>query len=76
MNYIYRNSDIVVSSAYKVIGICSIYFAFEGHIHSWHIYSYGRVNKGAVCCLLPVCAVMYGLYVDYIISAVGHTCVM
>ena len=46
---------------------------FEGHICCWHVYGYSMVNK---LWFVVVCAVMWGLHVDHIIFAVGHTCLM
>ena len=65
-------TDIVVIYSHKVIGICGIYMAFEGHICCRHIYGYEMLNKVVVCCyFLLVCAVMWGLHVHYMIFAVG-----
>ena len=72
--YEFIYTDTVVSYAHELIGICVIYVAFAEHICYWYIYGYNMVSKVAV--FLPLCAVMWDLHVDYIISAVGYTCVM
>ena len=39
-------TDAVVSmSVHKIIGICGISVAFEGHICCWHIYGNCMVNR-------------------------------
>ena len=75
MRYIYSHSCLI--SDCEVIGICGIYVTFEGHICCWQMYAYNMINKVAVhCFVLPICAVLWGLHVDYVMSAVGHTCVV
>ena len=70
-------THIVVSYVHMKQLACGIKIAFEGHICCSNIYGYSIVNKVAVCCLvlMYVCSNV-GLHVDYIISAVGYTCVM
>ena len=52
-----------------------IYVAFEGHIIYWHIYGYSMViNNCSLLLFLPACAVMYGLHVEYGVSAVENLC--
>ena len=63
--------------AHILIDICGIYVVFDGHICCWHIYSNSIViESGSLLFLWLVCAVMWGLHVDHIIKAVGHTHVM
>ena len=51
--------------------------AIEGHISCWHIFCINVVNKcWEFIDLWWICLVMWGLQIDYIICAVGHTCVM
>ena len=60
-----------VSSNFGIWHICGIW----GHICCWHIFCSSVVNK---CCSLLIfvliCTVIWGLYVDYSRSAVGHMC--
>ena len=64
-------------SAYDVIGINGLFVAFEEHIYCWHIYNHSLLDKVAVHCFVwLIYAVLLGLHVDYITSAVEHICVM
>ena len=68
-------SDICLISTHDAIGICGIYVTFEGHVCCWHIYGNSMVNKSLLFCfVLLVCAVMWGLYVDYSISTWEQIC--
>ena len=51
-------------------------YDIEWHICSWHKSGYSILNESCSLFLLPVCAVIWDLYVDYSIREVGHTCVM
>ena len=66
-----RYSDIVVSCALEVIGICCIYVAFEVHIFCEDIYAYSLIKLQVHCLVWLICAVMWHLCVDYITTAVG-----
>ena len=63
--------------AHQVILAYGIYVVFGGHICCWCIFCSSMVNK---CCIFvdfwSMCIVMWGLYVDYSRSAVGHICAM
>ena len=72
-NWCIYTSSLV--SAYEVTGICGISMTFERHIYFWLIYDYSMANKSCRFFLL-VCAVIWGLHLDYTNRAVGHTCVM
>ena len=59
--------------------ICAKKHFFLGKESSLHIYGYNMANKVAVSCwfCFPTSLLSsVGLHVDYIINAVGHTCVM
>ena len=60
-------------SAHEVTCICGISMVFQVHISSWHIYGYNMVNERFFDLL---CALMWGLHVEYIIRTVGHISVM
>ena len=74
--YTYGHGCLI--SAYGIIGTCGKYVVFDGYICCCHIYCYSMVNNVAVLWLFcfDICAVMWGLHVDYSRSAVGHTCLM
>ena len=70
----FRYTDTVVSYLHMML---LAYVEFEGHICSLHIYACSMIYAVIVhCFVLFVCAVLSGLHVDYITSAVGHMCLM
>ena len=71
MRFIYWH--ICLISTCELIGICDMQMAFEGHICCWHICDSSIVNKScSVFFVLLICAVMWGLCIDYSNSAVEH----
>ena len=63
IKYIYWHSCLI--SAHKVISMCDMYVAFEGHIFYWHMYGYSMVNKScSLLGFLTLGVVIWSLYVD------------
>ena len=68
-------TDIIVSCAHEVIGICVIYVTFEGIFVIAYICGNSMIRKG--CSFLGLLyAVKLGPYADYSSNALGHICVM